>query len=140
MSDRSLRIAIGVLGLAGAAIASYLLFERYSGGTVACSFGGCETVQRSHYSEVLGIPVAVLGLTAYLSLLGLTFLRSQTAHAASLAVALTGVIFSAYLVYAQIVLIGAICEWCLASDVVVSAIAALSLLRLRSRRLQAAQS
>jgi uncharacterized membrane protein len=138
VSDRTLRIAIGVLALAGAAIASYLVFERYTGGAVSCSFGGCETVQRSRYSVVVGIPVAVFGLAAYLVLFALTFSRAELAHAAGLAVALAGVLFGAYLLYAQIVLIGAICEWCVASDAVVTAIAALTLLRLRPRLLEPA--
>ena len=139
MTDRSLRIAVAALALAGAGIASYLVFEHYSGGSVACTFGGgCETVQHSRYSSVLGVPVALLGLTAYVALLGLAFSRSQVAHAAGLAVALTGVVFSAYLLYAQIALVGAICQWCVANDAVVSTIAAISLLRLRSFRLQAA--
>jgi uncharacterized membrane protein len=126
-------MAIAALALAGAAIATYLVVEHYTGGSVACSFGGCETVQRSRYSEVLGVPVALIGLAAYLSLFGLTFSRSEAARAAGMAIAISGVGFGAYLLYAQIGLIGAICEWCVASDAVVSGIAALSLLRVRSR-------
>lgn len=136
MSDRGFRISIAVLALAGTAIASYLLYERYTGGRVACSFGGCETVQRSRYSEIFGLPVAAAGLAAYLGLLAMAFRQGELALAAGLAVAVAGVLFSAYLLYAQIVFIGAICEWCVASDAVISAIAAFSLLRLRPRRLE----
>jgi uncharacterized membrane protein len=134
VTDRRLRHLTAGLALLGAGIASYLLFERYTGGTVACSFGnGCETVQRSRYAEVLGVPVALLGLVAYAGVLALAWSRSHLAHAATLAVSLAALAFSAYLVYAQIILVGAICQWCIASDAVVTAIAAAAALRLRAQ-------
>ena len=40
--------------------------------------------------------------------------------------------FSAYLLVVQVVVIGALCDWCLASDAVTTALAALALLRLRA--------
>ena len=47
-------------------------------------------------------------------------------------VALAAFAFSAYLVGIQVVVIGTLCDWCLASDAVTTALAALALLRLRS--------
>ena len=41
MSDRTLRIAVAVLALAGAAIAGYLTYAKYADATIACSTGGC---------------------------------------------------------------------------------------------------
>lgn len=130
MSDRPLRVATAALAAAGAGIAGYLVVERYSGGVISCTTGGCETVQSSSYSELVGIPVAVLGLVAYLTILMLVFLRGEAAHAALLSVALAGVAFSGYLLWAQAVPIGAFCDWCLASDAVMTGIALVSLLRL----------
>jgi uncharacterized membrane protein len=124
-----LRIATAALALAGAGIAGYLLFERYSGGTIACSSGGCETVQSSSYALLAGIPVAALGLAMYVAILALTFVRGEGAHAVLLAVALTGVAFSGYLLWAQAGPIGAFCDWCLANDGIITAIAVLTLLR-----------
>ncbi len=69
MSERSLRLASAVIAALGAAITVYLLYVRQSGGALACSTGGCETVQSSSYAEVLGVPVAALGLVGFLGLL-----------------------------------------------------------------------
>src|SRR3954447_889656 len=73
MSDRQLRAWIAALALAGAAVAAYLVYARYSGVRLACTTGGCETVQHSKYAKAAGIPVAVLGLAAYLAVFATTF-------------------------------------------------------------------
>ena len=133
MTDTRLRVAIAVLAGVGSFVAGYLVFERYTGGVISCTTGGCQTVQQSSYSVIAGIPVSVLGLCSYLAILVLSFLRTEAARAAQLALALAGVVFSGYLLWAQAVPIGAFCDWCLASDAIMSLIAVLALLRLRSR-------
>ena len=80
MTDRRLRLAVGVLSAAGAAVAGYLVYARYTDTTLACATGGCETVQRSDYALIAGIPVAVLGLGAYLVLLATAFSTSEIAR------------------------------------------------------------
>lgn len=127
-----LRLATAGLALVGAAVSSYLVFERYTGGVISCTTGGCETVQSSSYSTLAGIPVAILGLVTYLAIFVLAFVRGETALAVLLGVALVGVAFSGYLLWAQAVPIGAFCDWCLTSDAVMTAIAVVTLLRLRS--------
>jgi hypothetical protein len=69
MSERTIRLSTAALAALGAAIAGYLLYVRYTGGALACATGGCETVQHSRYAEVLGVPVAGLGLAGFLGLL-----------------------------------------------------------------------
>src|SRR4029077_13031314 len=59
-----LRAAIAGLALAGAAVAGYLVYARYTHTQLACTTGGCETVQHSKYAKAAGIPVALLGLAA----------------------------------------------------------------------------
>jgi uncharacterized membrane protein len=61
VSDRSLRIAVALLALVGAGIAGYLTYARYAHVSIACSTGGCETVQSSEYAEIVGLEVASLG-------------------------------------------------------------------------------
>jgi len=62
-SERVLRIALGVVAVLGIAVASYLTVVRAEGDDPTCVIGGgCGTVQKSEYSELAGIPVAVLGL------------------------------------------------------------------------------
>lgn len=133
MTERQLRVAIGVLSLVGAGIAGYLTYLHLAGVDPYCLAGstGCRKVQESEYAELVGIPVALLGLGAYLALLATAFVPGGTAAALGAGIAITGVAFSAWLLYAQIALIDAVCQWCLASDIVMALVAVASVLRLR---------
>jgi uncharacterized membrane protein len=133
VSDRALRIAVGVLALVGAGIAAYLTYAKYADATIACATGGCETVQSSEYAEVLGMPVPILGLVGYLAILATAFSAGETARLAGAALALGGLLFSVYLVVVQVVAIGAFCQWCLASDLVMLLLAAVTVARLRGQ-------
>ena len=119
--ETALRVAIAVVAIAGLAVSGYLTAVRYSGGDPACVVGGgCTTVQESEYSELAGIPVAVLGLVAYAALLVAAILPGPAGRALGLFTALVGVGFSAWLTYAELVLIEAICAWCVASAVLIT--------------------
>jgi uncharacterized membrane protein len=131
VTDRHIRIAIAVLATVGAAIAGYLLYERFTDGTIACTTGGCETVQDSSYAKVAGIPVALIGLVGFVGLFATAWFRGELARAAAVAMALSAVAFSGYLLVAQLALIHAVCIWCLGSDTVVLAIAVLALVDAR---------
>lgn len=87
-------------------------------------------MQRSAYSELAGIPVAWLGLGAYAAVLASALSTRPWAAAAGAAIALGGLIFSVYLFVVQAAVLDAFCTWCLASDVVMAALAALTLTRL----------
>jgi uncharacterized membrane protein len=91
-------------------------------------------VQSSEYAEVLGLPVPVLGLLGYLAILATAFSAGETARLAGAALALGGLVSSVYLVVVQIVAIGAFCQWCLASDIVMLLLAAATVARLRVRQ------
>lgn len=132
MSDLRLRAAIAAVAAAGVGLAVYLLYTRETGGHLVCTTGGCETVQRSRYAEIFGVPVAALGLAAYLWLLLTSFSRSELARAGQVVVALAACAFSTYLVFVQLHLIGAVCELCLVSDALIAVAAVLALLRLRA--------
>jgi uncharacterized membrane protein len=131
VSDCALRAAVAVLALAGAGIAAYLTYAKYADATIVCSTGGCETVQSSEYADLLGLPVAVLGLIGYLAILTTAFSAGETARVAGAALALGGLAFSVYLVVVQVFAIEALCQWCLASDVVMLLLAAAATARLR---------
>jgi uncharacterized membrane protein len=121
VSDRALRAAIGGLALAGAGIAAYLTWVHYHPGALVClSGGGCETVQKSRYSELAGLPVALLGLVAYVLLGASAAFRGLAVAAAAAAVAIAGLVFALWLVYVQGAILHAWCNWCLASDVVLT--------------------
>jgi uncharacterized membrane protein len=127
-------LAAAIVALAGIAIAGYLTWVHYQGGSVVCVVGGgCEEVQSSDYAKVLGVPVALLGLIAYTTVLALVAWDSPTARLCAAAIALVGVLFSAYLLVVQLFVIDAVCEWCVANDVVVApSLALLTGLRLRT--------
>jgi uncharacterized membrane protein len=120
-SETALRIALGVVAVAGLGVAGYLTAVRASGDDPACVVGGgCQTVQESEYSELAGIPVAVLGLVAYGTLLVAALLPGPLGRALGLFTALVGVGFSAWLTYAEVVLIEAVCTWCVVSAVLIT--------------------
>ena len=127
MTPRRLTIALAALGVAGAVIAGYLTWVHYAELSPYCVGGGgaCERVQSSPYAELAGVPVAVIGLGGYLAILAsLAADRSVTVF-----LAFVGAGFSAYLTYLELAVIDAICQWCVASAIVMTAIAAVSAIR-----------
>jgi uncharacterized membrane protein len=124
-----LRAAIAAAAVVGGAISSYLTVVHYAHISPICTTGGCEKVQQSSYAEVGGIPVAVLGLVAYVALLLTAAVRGIRAALAGAVIALTGVAFSGYLLWAQLARIHAICQWCIGNDVVIAVVAVLCLAR-----------
>ena len=130
MTERSVRIASAVLASLGAAISAYILYVRETNGSLVCSTGGCETVQSSSYAELLGLPVAALGLAGFVVLLVAALTRGELARLVNATVALAAFLFAAYLLAVQLVVLDAICQWCVATDVLTTALAALALVRL----------
>jgi uncharacterized membrane protein len=132
MSDRALRAAVATLAVAGAAIAAYLTWAHYADEAVACPIGGvgCETVQESSYAELVGVPVALLGLLLYATVLGLVAWDTPAARQAVAVLALAGAAFAVYLIAIQLWVIDAVCTWCIANDVVVALLATAATARL----------
>lgn len=131
MTDRTLRLMIGSLAVAGIAVAGYLTYARYSGTPITCTSGGCETVQSSEYATVAGIPVALLGLLGYAVIFATALAATDTARTLGAAVALTAFVFSSYLLFVQVAVIGAVCDWCVVSDSITTVLVPLTGLRLR---------
>jgi uncharacterized membrane protein len=86
-------------------------------------------VQQSSYAKAGGIPVAVLGLVAYVAVLATAPVRGLPAALAGAVIALAGVAFSGYLLWAQLERIHAICQWCLGNDIVIAVVAVLCVAR-----------
>lgn len=131
-----------LVALAGVFVSAYLwLYKVGVIGTIACGTGGCETVQLSRYSKVLGIEVALIGLIGYIGLLGFALLSLQPRFAAArwpvtaLAVLSgAGLGFTLYLKYLELFVIGAICRWCVVSAVLITLFFLLSVLEYRRLR------
>jgi uncharacterized membrane protein len=130
MSDRLKTAAIACCAL-GLAIAGYLTYVHYAGVSPVCEIAhGCEKVQSSRWSEVAGVPVALLGLLGYAGILAALFVPGEAGLMAAAGQALVGAGFSAYLTYREIFTIDAICIWCVASALLMAALAVLTVLRL----------
>jgi uncharacterized membrane protein len=86
-------------------------------------------VQSSVYSKLAGIPVALLGLLGYVAIVGSLFIRGELARAACFGTALIGCCFSLYLTYREIFTLKEICEWCVASACLMTALAVLTAIR-----------
>lgn len=128
--DRRLRIAIGVICLIGIGVATYLTYTHYAGLNIVCPVsGGCETVQKSVYSKLDGIPVAVLGLAGYIAILITLAIRNEFGRVAGFGMALVGCLFSLYLTYREIFTIKAICPWCVSSAVLMTLLTILTAIR-----------
>jgi len=122
MSETRLRTALAVLALIGLGIATYLTVVHYDGGDPICLAGGhgCATVQKSDYAEMAGLPVPVIGLFGYLTLLAAAALPGDRGRILGLFAALVGFGFSIYLTYLELFVIDAICHWCVGSAVVMT--------------------
>lgn len=123
MSESILRGLLALVALVGVLLSAYLTWTHLWGVPPVCvgGGGGCEAVQTSRYSEILGLPVAALGLIAYAVLLLSAVSSGERAVFLGLFVALVGVLFSAYLTYLELFVIGAVCQWCVASAVLMVA-------------------
>jgi uncharacterized membrane protein len=134
LSDRTLQVVAGAVALVGAALAGYLTWVHYDESALVCvAGGGCETVQQSTYAEIAGVPVALLGLIAYSSVLGLVVWDTPLARLGAAMIAFVGLAFSLYLLVLQLFVIDAVCTWCVVNDAVVAPLlAVLTALRLRT--------
>jgi uncharacterized membrane protein len=77
------------------------------------------------------VPVALLGTLAFGAMLLSAGLRKPVVVVSAAALALTAVLFAAYLVYVQLAVLDAVCMWCVASDALSAVVAIAAWLRLR---------
>lgn len=124
------RMAIALAAVPGLFVSLYLLLYKLGvyGGLVCGQGGSCSLVQASSYSTLLGVPVAGWGTLWYAAVLGVALWGAHRGGRADagrgralapgpllLALAVVGFLFSAYLTWAELFVIGAVCRWCLVS-------------------------
>lgn len=131
------RIAILLVAIAfvGFIDASYLTIQHFQGSVPPCTvIKGCDRVVTSSYATIIGVPVALLGSVYYLAVLcmGVLYLQHRSARLFKQLKQLTfvGVIASAYFVYIQLLVIGAVCFYCMIS--VATSLLLFTVVRLRS--------
>jgi uncharacterized membrane protein len=120
-----------VLTVIGLGVASYLTYVHYAGIKPVCTAGGsCAKVQSSIYSELAGVPVALIGLIGYVAILAsLLAPENETTRFATATFTVVGFGFSAYLTYRELFSIHAICEWCASSAVIMTVLMCLAIWR-----------
>jgi len=129
------RMTVATLALVGVLVSAYLLLYKLGvlGQIICVGSGGCERVQLSRWSVLLGVPVAAYGVAGYVALLAIALFGLRADQVARLSptrwiagLSAIGVLFSLYLLALELVAIHAICIWCSVSGVVILAIFAVS--------------
>lgn len=114
---------VPVLALLGLAVASYMAYIETAQVSAVCGpIGDCNTVQQSEYAYLFGIPLGVLGVVAYLTILLVWAIGRQKGRLALFVLSLSGTLFSIYLTFLEPFVIGATCAWCLASAIIMTAL------------------
>lgn len=115
----------------------YLAWIKLANATAACSgIGDCEVVNSSRYSELLGIPIAAFGAFAYAAMLALLAFEPRAGanreyfRLGVFGLAFVGTLYSAYLTYVEVEVLRAICPFCVASAVFITALLVISVIRL----------
>jgi len=132
---------VAILAVGGIVVSSVSLKNHYATSkTEFCDIGNsfnCDIVNRSEYSEILGIPVALIGMVGYAAVLGLATVYRERRETPSLifAGASAGLAFALYLTYIEGRVLGVWCIMCLSSLALIGGIAAVSgVLWFRSRQ------
>ena len=105
----------------GVVVSSVSLYHHFgTSKTSFCRFGesfNCDIVNRSVYSTVLGLPVALIGIIGYVLILALATVYRDKAEAPTmlLIASLGGLGFALYLTYIEKFVLGAWCILCLTS-------------------------
>jgi len=115
-----------ILSVIGFLLSVYLTYLHYTDGQSAfCSQGSdCDVVRQSSYSSILGIPVALLGAVGYVLIFWFIYvsMARSTRWLLLYIISLAGFAFSLYLTYLEIVVIKAICPYCLVSALIMTII------------------
>ncbi len=124
----SLLAVTGLVAVIGLVDSLYLSVTHYTNALVPCSFThGCETVLRSSYSEIFGIPVAAFGVIFYITVLSASvfFIQHKTYHWWLSVWGVIGFFSTVYLIYIQAFILHAYCQYCLLSALTSTSIAIL---------------
>lgn len=121
-----------IIALAGAVDSGYALKQHYAPPDVSsCDYNetvSCTAVNQSEYSEVSGIPVALVGIAGYVMLgilAGIALAKPQTERMMFALLALSstgGFLVALTLTYIELFVLKAVCPLCVISQALISAI------------------
>ncbi len=131
-AEGTLRMIATFVAAFGIGVATYIAIEAAGGDAPVCIAGssGCATVAKSSYSHLFGVNIAVFGIVGYALLLAVSLLRGDGARMTGFGLSLIGFGYSVFLTYLELFKIEAICQWCVASAVLMTILFGLSALRM----------
>lgn len=128
------RILILLFCVAGFVLSAVSLHSHYAmTATEYCDLNemfNCDIVNRSKFSELFGIPVALMGLAGYVLLIALSLRSNRTFRLLRLLCSLGGLGFALYLAYIEEFILGTWCLLCIGSLIAIAGITALSAIEL----------
>jgi len=130
-------LALAMIGLGDTL---YLAYFQYLNIVPACAISGCDVVLTSIYAKFLGIPLSYFGVIyySYLFFLGVLLAiepDSRALRIGALAYGAVGFVLSfVFVFYIQLVLIGAICQYCAISALTSTAFFATAIWHWRNTR------
>jgi|SRR6476646_5621107 uncharacterized membrane protein len=136
MEKRLSQLAL-MLTILGLLVSIYMTIFKITNNAKMCiGSHGCSVVNSSRYSEVNGIPVAVLGVVGYAAILAVLLLErrpgffQQNGTLLFFGLSLTGFLFTLYLIFVEVALIKAYCPFCITSQAAMTLIFIISVIRL----------
>ncbi len=130
------RVSIALV-IVGLLVSIYMtIYKVTSNDSMCLGSGDCSTINASRYSEVNDIPVAAIGVIGYVTILAVHYFENrnqffkQNGTLLIFGMALTGFLFTVWLIYVEIALVKAICPFCVTSQAAMSIIFIIAVMRL----------
>lgn len=137
MNSKLFRPLMVIFSLAGIGIMSYLTYIHYSATKSFCDLSekvSCDVVTTSIYSEIFGIPMSLLGLGFFISVLLLLIFRKLESTCKTIFLLTVFVLIpSLYLSALEILVIKSICVLCESSKILMLAILGISYTAMRTK-------
>jgi len=137
--DKKLYWASVALTALGAAVSIYMTIYKLTDNNAMClGSGDCASVNASIYSEIYGIPVGLVGVGGYLSILAVLLLEQYSKNKffkengpmGTFFLTVGGFGFTLYLVYIEAFVLKAWCPFCVTSQITMTILFILSIIRL----------
>ena len=135
--DKWLYKASLVLVVIGILVSVYMTIYKLTDNNAMClGSGGCSRSTPAAIRKFMAFPVGLVGVVGYAAILVLHLLENRNdfmrrnATLFIFGLALTGFLFTLYLVYVEIAILKALCPFCLTSQVTMTIIFIISVIRL----------
>lgn len=130
------RISVALV-IVGLLVSIYMtIYKLTSNDSMCIGSGDCHTVNASRYADVNGFPVAAIGILGYSAILATLYFETRTPFFRQngtlmvFGMALTGFLFTVWLIYVEIVLLKALCPFCVTSQISMTIIFIMAVIRL----------